>query len=120
MIIAQRLVRRLCDKCKQPVKMHEEALRELGIEESEGELSLFEAKGCVTCNSTGYKGRCGLYEVMEITPNIRELIIERGSTAEIKKSAMDDSMMTLRIDGLDKFKKGQTSLEEVLRETAHD
>ncbi len=120
MIIAQRLVRRLCDKCKQPVKMHEEALQELGIEESEGELSLFEAKGCVACNSTGYKGRLGLYEVMEITPKIRELIIERGSTAEIKKSAMDDDMMTLRIDGLDKFKKGQTSLEEVLRETAHD
>ncbi len=120
MIIAQRLVRRLCDKCKQPVKMHEEALRELGIEESEGELSLFEAKGCVACNSTGYKGRLGLYEVMEITPKIRELIIERGSTAEIKQSAMDDEMMTLRIDGLDKFKKGQTSLEEVLRETAHD
>jgi len=120
MIIAQRLVRCLCDKCKQPVKMHEEALRELGIEESEGELSLFEAKGCVACNSTGYKGRLGLYEVMEITPKIRELIIERGSTAEIKQSAMDDKMMTLRLDGLDKFKKGQTSLEEVLRETAHD
>jgi type IV pilus assembly protein PilB len=120
MIVAQRLVRRLCDKCKQPVKMHEEALRELGITESPDELSPFEAKGCVACNDTGYKGRVGLYEVMDISHAIREMIIERASTAEMKKKAIEESMMTLRLDGLDKFKKGQTSLEEVLRETAND
>jgi type IV pilus assembly protein PilB len=120
MIVAQRLVRRLCDKCKQPVNMHEEALGELGINESPGELTLFEAKGCVACNDTGYKGRLGLYEVMDVTSKIREQIIERASTAEMKAVAMEQGMMTLRMDGLDKFKKGQTSLEEVLRETAHD
>jgi type IV pilus assembly protein PilB len=120
MLVAQRLVRRLCDKCKQPVKMHEEALRELGINESPGELTLFEAKGCLACNDTGYRGRLGLYEVMEITPKVREMIIERASTTEMKTQAMADGMLTLRMDGLDKFKKGLTSLEEVLRETAHD
>jgi len=120
MIVAQRLVRRLCDKCKESVNMHEEALAELGINESPGELSLFEAKGCVACNDTGYKGRLGLYEVMEISHKIREQIIERASTAEMKTKAMEQGMMTLRMDGLDKFKKGHTSLEEVLRETAHD
>jgi type IV pilus assembly protein PilB len=120
MIVAQRLVRRLCDKCKQPVKMHEEALRELGIMESPDELSMFEAKGCVACNDTGYKGRLGLYEVMDISPAIREMIVERASTMEMKKKSIEESMMTLRLDGLDKFKKGQTSLEEVLRETATD
>jgi type IV pilus assembly protein PilB len=120
MLVAQRLVRRLCDKCKQPVKMHEEALRELGINESPGELTLFEAKGCLACNDTGYRGRLGLYEVMDITPKVREMIIERATTAEMKTQAMADGMLTLRMDGLDKFKKGLTSLEEVLRETAHD
>jgi type IV pilus assembly protein PilB len=120
MIVAQRLVRRLCEKCKQPVKMHEEALRELGIMESPDELTMFETKGCPACSDTGYKGRVGLYEVMEITPPVREMIVERASTVEIKKQAMSDGMTTLRGDGLDKFKKGATSLEEVLRETAND
>ncbi len=120
MIVAQRLVRRLCEKCKQPVKMHEEALRELGIMESPDELNMFETKGCPACSDTGYKGRVGLYEVMEITPSVREMIVDRSSTVEIKRQAMTDGMTTLRGDGLDKFKKGATSLEEVLRETAND
>jgi len=119
MIVAQRLVRKLCDKCKSPVKVHEEALAELGITESSDELSIFEAKGCIACNDTGYKGRLGLYEVMAVTDSIRDMIIERASTGEIKKKSInDDKMMTLRHDGLDKAKKGLTSLEEVLRETA--
>jgi len=120
MLIAQRLVRRLCDKCKSEVKMHAEALAELGITESPEELAMHEAKGCVACNDTGYKGRLGLYEVLEVSPAVREMIIERASTADIKKKAIENGMLTLRIDGLDKFKKGQTSLEEVLRETATD
>jgi type IV pilus assembly protein PilB len=120
MIVAQRLVRKLCEKCKQPVNMHVEALRELGIQEQPDELSMFEAKGCVACNETGYRGRLGLYEVMDITHAVRELIVERASTADLKKKSIEEGMLTLRVDGLDKFKKGQTSLEEVLRETAHD
>jgi type IV pilus assembly protein PilB len=120
LIVAQRLVRRLCEKCKEPMHIHAEALKELGIEESPDEITALEAKGCVACNDTGYKGRVGLYEVMKITPRLREMIIERASVAELKKQAMADGMMTLRMDGLWKFKQGHTSLEEVLRETAND
>ncbi|HEX6789959.1 MAG TPA: type IV-A pilus assembly ATPase PilB [Candidatus Krumholzibacteria bacterium] len=118
LIIAQRLVRRLCDKCKQPTSMHPEVLKELGIMENPDELRLFEPKGCPACNDTGYKGRVGLYEVMEISPTIREMIVDRASNAEIKNQAEKEGMLTLRNDGIWKFKDGRTSLEEVLRETA--
>jgi type IV pilus assembly protein PilB len=118
LIIAQRLVRRLCDKCKQPTTMHPEVLKELGILENPDELRLFEPKGCPACNDTGYKGRVGLYEVMEISPTLREMIVDRGSNVEIKMQAEKEGMLTLRSDGILKFKDGRTSLEEVLRETA--
>ncbi len=118
MIIAQRLVRKLCEKCKQPVRLHEETLRELGIEESPDELTLFEARGCIECNDTGYSGRLGLYEVMAISSSIREMIIERRQSADIKLKACEEGMLTLREDGLEKFKRGATSLEEILRETS--
>jgi len=118
MIVAQRLVRRLCEKCKQPQKMHVEALKELGIHENPDELNLFEPKGCPACNDTGYKGRVGLYEVMNIGTRVRELIIERASVADLKKQSVQDGMMSLRDDGLWKYRQGWTSLEEVLRETA--
>lgn len=117
-IVAQRLVRRLCQKCKQEVTLHPETLTEIGIKESPEELTVFQAKGCLSCNETGYSGRAGLYEVMPVTGRIREMIIDRKSTAEIKRTAIEDGMLTLRADGLEKFKKGVTSLEEVLRETS--
>ncbi|NIM19534.1 MAG: type IV-A pilus assembly ATPase PilB [Candidatus Latescibacteria bacterium] len=120
MIIAQRLVRKLCPKCKEQVKLHEETLRELGIMENPDELSLYEAKGCVACNETGYSGRLGLYEVMPISPKIREMILERRSVADLKKQSIEEGMLTLRLDGLRKFKLGMTSLEEVLRETSEN
>jgi type IV pilus assembly protein PilB len=118
MIVAQRLVRKLCVKCKQPILLHIETLKELGIMETPEELSMFEAKGCMHCNETGYSGRLGLYEVMPIGQVIREMIIERRSTSDIKKQAVQEGMTTLRNDGLSKFKNGLTSLEEVLRETS--
>lgn len=118
LIIAQRLVRRLCDKCRQPTTMHPEVLRELGILENPDELRLYEPKGCPACNDTGYKGRVGLYEVMEISPTIKEMIVDRASNSEIKVQAEKEGMLTLRQDGIWKFKEGRTSLEEVLRETA--
>ncbi|MFQ5512426.1 MAG: type IV-A pilus assembly ATPase PilB [Candidatus Krumholzibacteriia bacterium] len=117
-IVAQRLVRRLCMKCKVEAVMHEETLLELGITESPEELTLFEAKGCVACNDTGYSGRQGLYEVMPVDGTVREMIIERKSTSEIKNYVIKAGMLTLRMDGLEKFKKGITSLEEILRETS--
>jgi len=118
MIIAQRLVRKLCDKCKQPITLHPETLQELGITDPPADLTLFEARGCVECNDTGYRGRRGLYEVMPISAAIREMIIDRRSAAELKQQAIKEGMATLRGDGLDKFKKGMTSLEEILRETS--
>jgi type IV pilus assembly protein PilB len=118
MIIAQRLVRKLCVKCRHLIKMHQETLTELGILESPDELSTYEAKGCPHCNDTGYAGRLGLYEVMPISPAIREMILDRRSVADLKKQAVEEKMMTLRSDGLQKFKMGLTSLEEVLRETS--
>ncbi|MFH1755003.1 MAG: type IV-A pilus assembly ATPase PilB [Candidatus Latescibacterota bacterium] len=118
MIIAQRLVRKLCVKCRHMVKMHQETLSELGILESPDELSTYEAKGCPACNDTGYAGRLGIYEVMPISPHIREMILDRRSVADLKKQAVDEAMLTLRMDGLNKFKRGLTSLEEVLRETS--
>ncbi len=118
MIVAQRLVRRLCLKCKEQTTMHEETLRELGIMESPEELTLYEPKGCIACSDTGYSGRQGLYEVMPVDATVREMIIERKSTAEIKTYVTQAGMLTLRMDGLEKFKKGITSLEEILRETS--
>ncbi len=120
MIIAQRLVRKLCTKCKQPISLHEETLREIGITESPDELTLYEPKGCAYCNETGYAGRQGLYEVMPVSQQIREMVLERRSVAELKQQAIDEGMLTLREDGLQKFKRGVTSLEEVLRETSQD
>jgi type IV pilus assembly protein PilB len=118
LIIAQRLVRRLCEKCKTPATLHAEVLKELGILENPDELRIHEPKGCPVCNDTGYKGRVGLYEVMEVSPALREFIIDRASNTEIKAQAVKEGMLTLRQDGIEKFKLGHTSLEEVLRETA--
>jgi type IV pilus assembly protein PilB len=74
-------------------------------------------KGCATCNNTGYKGRVGLYEVMEINDELRELILVGASALEIKKKALEQGMITLRRSGLQKVAAGQTTMEEVLRET---
>ena len=118
MIIAQRLVRKLCAKCKQPSKLHAETLQELGITDAPADITLYEARGCIECNDTGYRGRLGLYEVMPISATIREMIIDRRPSVELKQQAIKEGMDTLRGDGLDKFKKGMTSLEEILRETS--
>jgi type IV pilus assembly protein PilB len=115
LIMAQRLVRRICKNCKEEVKISEEALRDLGMPPGS---SVSKGKGCDQCNGSGYSGRQGLYEVMPITPEIRELILDRASTTEIMKLAIKQGMLTLREDGLIKVNKGVTTVEEVLRETA--
>jgi type IV pilus assembly protein PilB len=74
----------------------------------------------VDCSNTGYRGRQGVYEVMPMTPRLRELVLERASASEIKKLAIDEGMLTLRRDGLMKLKKGMTTTEEILKETAAD
>jgi len=121
LIMAQRLLRRVCSNCRTEVKLHAEALRELALTEEEAKKhTFFEGKGCVTCSNTGYKGRLGVYEVMPITPKIRDLILDRAATSQIKKQAVADGMLTLRMDGIVKLKNGITTAEEVLKETAAD
>jgi len=121
LIAAQRLVRRLCKKCALPQKLAPKTLTELGFTAEEAEKVVpLQARGCEACNHTGYKGRTGLFEVMEITSAIKELILARGQVREIKKAAMDQGMSTLRRSGLIKIKGGVTTIEEVIRETVRD
>ena len=98
--------------------MPPEALIEVGFTTEEAKtMKTFKGKGCATCNNTGYKGRIGLYEVMEITDELRELILIGASALELRKKAVDDGMITLRESGLHKIRAGVTTIEEVVRET---
>jgi type IV pilus assembly protein PilB len=118
LIQAQRLVRRICKECKTEVKNPDEALVDVGFPASDvKEIKTFKGAGCSTCNGTGYKGRVGLYEVMEITEELRELILVGASGLELRRKAIEDGMLTLRQSGLEKIRLGMTSLEEVVRET---
>ncbi len=121
LICAQRLLRKVCQSCKVDIRLHPEVVRELGLTDADLQKGGFaEGKGCVDCNNTGYKGRCGVYEVFPMSPTIRDQVLDRASTAAIKKQAVADGMLTLRKDALMKLKKGITTAEEVLKETATD
>jgi type IV pilus assembly protein PilB len=118
LIQAQRLIRRVCSECKEVLPTPTEALVEIGFTADEArDLKVYKGKGCAKCNNTGYKGRVGLYEVMEITDDIRELILIGASALELRKRAVESGMLTLRQSGLVKIKSGVTTLEEVVRET---
>lgn len=118
LIQAQRLIRRVCKDCKVEQPTPPEALMEIGFKAEEShQLKTFKGRGCQTCNGTGYKGRVGLYEVMEVTDEIRELILIGASSLELRKRAIDDGMLTLRESGLHKIRNGITTIEEVVRET---
>jgi len=118
LIQAQRLIRRICKDCKHEHQTPVEALVEVGFRTEEAKsIKTYKGNGCATCNNTGYKGRIGLYEVMEITDEIRELILIGASALELRKKAIDDGMITLRESGLHKIRGGLTTLEEVVRET---
>ncbi|MBP6909974.1 MAG: type IV-A pilus assembly ATPase PilB [Candidatus Saccharicenans sp.] len=121
LIVAQRLVRRLCQKCCEPHDLPKRALLDMGFGEDEiDDLHIFKAHGCEACNNTGYKGRTALFEVMKISDEIKEMILNRATSREIKRKAIENGMLTLRHSGLIKIKKGVTSVEEVLRETVRD
>ncbi|PYT13670.1 MAG: type IV-A pilus assembly ATPase PilB [Acidobacteria bacterium] len=118
MICAQRLVRRLCKECKEEVSMPTQALIDIGYSPEEApKVKLYKGKGCTVCNNTGYKGRVGLYEVMDITDGMREMILTGASSIELKNKAIEEGMITLRGSGLRKIRAGQTTVEEVVRET---
>ena len=121
LVLAQRLVRRVCNNCKRLVTLNDEVLRELQMEPEDAATGTFYlGAGCVDCSNTGYRGRQGVYEVMPLTPKLRELVLERASANEIKRAAIGEGMLTLRRDGLMKLKKGLTTPEEILKETAAD
>ncbi|MBZ5695008.1 MAG: type IV-A pilus assembly ATPase PilB [Acidobacteriia bacterium] len=118
LICAQRLVRRICVQCKEQLQIQSPALIEAGFTPEEASKTTVQhGKGCATCNNTGYKGRVGLYEVMEINDDLRELILVGASALELKKKALEQGMITLRRSGLQKVAAGLTTMEEVLRET---
>ncbi|PYU47226.1 MAG: type II secretion system protein GspE [Acidobacteria bacterium] len=118
LICAQRLVRRICGNCKEELEVPHQALIDAGYTTEEAKTTkIYHGKGCSTCNKRGYKGRTGLYEVMEINDELRELILVGASALELKKKAIEQGMITLRRSGLMKVALGQTTMEEVLRET---
>src|SRR5258705_54836 len=118
LICAQRLVRRICANCKEELEVPQQALIDAGYTPEEVKTTkIYHGKGCSTCNKGGYKGRTGLYEVMEINDELRELILVGASALELKKKAIEQGMITLRRSGLIKVALGQTTMEEVLRET---
>jgi type IV pilus assembly protein PilB len=118
LVCAQRLVRRVCANCKAPEDLPPPALEQIGFSHEDARaVKAFKGRGCDKCNGTGYKGRVGLYEVMEITDELRELVLVGASALELRRKAIDEGMITLRGSGLRKIKDGVTSVEEVLRET---
>jgi type IV pilus assembly protein PilB len=118
LIAAQRLVRRLCKECKEVLPMPPQALVDIGYSlEDAKSVVVYKGRGCTTCNNTGYKGRVALYEVLEITDAIREMVLTGASALELKARAIEEGMITLRGSGLRKLKAGMTTVEEVVRET---
>jgi len=114
-VVAQRLARKLCDRCRVEYEPTEAELRTAGFPEGTEVGTLYRAVGCPACGKTGYKGRAGLYEVMPVTEEIETLSVERKSSDEIRRTAVAQGMLTLRQDGLEKARMGLTSLEEIFR-----
>ena len=117
-IAAQRLVRRICSNCKEETEAPVQALLSVGFSEAEAPtLRLHHGRGCDRCNGTGYKGRVGLFEVMDLTEDIRELILSGATAVELRRKAIEEGMITLRQSGLQKIRDGVTTIDEVVRET---
>ena len=117
-VLAQRLARRLCTQCREPYTATKEMLRKNDFPPEacdRDDVVLYRAKGCSRCNTTGYKGRLGLYEVMIVSEAIRRLTVERKSADEISRVAVAEGMKSLREDGIDKVLLGMTSVEEIAR-----
>jgi type IV pilus assembly protein PilB len=119
LVTAQRLVRRICTNCKVEVEYDNSVLEMAKLPAGFVEdVKLYRGKGCDKCSGTGYRGRQGLYEVMAMSSRIRKLIMQEVGTDELRNAAIEEGMLTLRMDGLKKLQKGVTTLEEVMKETA--
>jgi len=122
LVVAQRLVRRICKDCVDPVTYRPEEIKSLthsgtNLDEIRA-IPFMKGRGCETCGGTGYKGRAGIYEVMAMSPEIRRMILRGASAVELRDQAVEEGMLTLRMDGIVKIKKGVTTLEEVVKESA--
>jgi type IV pilus assembly protein PilB len=118
LVVAQRLIRKICPKCKSPVEVHPEALREVGMNPDECKgVTFYNGVGCLDCNNSGYRGRTGVYEVLPLTQKIRELVLDGANSHQIEKAAIAEGMFNLNMSAREKFKKGVTTIEEVLRVT---
>ena len=118
-VLAQRLVRRICQACREPDRPSPADLQALGIQ-PDPKVKLFRGRGCSECRGTGYRGRTGIYELFEITEEVRSLTLRRVSTREIRRHAIESGMVTLRLDGWAKAQEGVTTVDEVLRVTQED
>jgi type IV pilus assembly protein PilB len=118
LIVAQRLIRKICVKCKTPIDVHPEALREIGIDPDKSkEMTFYRGSGCIDCNNMGYRGRTGIYEVMPISARIRTMILDGCTPTDIEAAAVQEGMITLREGAIRKFERGITTIEEVMRVT---
>ena len=118
-VLAQRLVRRVCQACRAPAHPDPAELLALGVTDAT-EVELFRGKGCDECRGTGYRGRSGIYELFRITEETRGLIVRKTPVGEIRRHAVDHGMVTLREDGWAKARAGITTVEEILRVTQED
>lgn len=120
-IVAQRLCRKICSNCKEEIQVPIEELVSVGFAPtSAAKIKVHKGRGCDACNKTGYKGRVAIYEVLQVTPKIREIILKNGSADEIKKQAIRDGMKTLRMCALTKVAQGMTTLEEAVSNSSSD
>ena len=118
-VLAQRLVRRICEVCRVPKAAERAELAALGISAT-GAEELFQGKGCEECRGTGYRGRTGIYELLRITEDVRSLIVRKAPAGEIRRCAVAHGMLTLREDGWAKACAGVTTVAEILRVTQED
>jgi type IV pilus assembly protein PilB len=122
LILAQRLVRKICDKCKEPIDIKPELLINLGVDAADigAGFATFRGRGCNNCGGTGYRGRLAVYEVMVMHEAIRELILKGASAMELKREAVKLGMSTLRMSALQKVRDGMTTVDETIRVTDTD
>ena len=122
LILAQRLVRKICDKCKEPIEVKPEVLINLGVDTADigAGFATFHGRGCNNCGGTGYRGRLAIYEVMVMHEAIKELILKGASAMELKREAVKLGMSTLRMSALQKVRDGMTTVDETIRVTDTD
>jgi type IV pilus assembly protein PilB len=119
LIMAQRMIRKICQSCKQEIEVDPERLIRLGVPENEvGQFPVFEGRGCNECNGTGMSGRTGIFEVMPISGTVEKMILDRVSVPDIRRQACEEGMLTLRQAALMKLKRGLTNVQEVMATSA--